>query len=239
MSGTKESKRIRQIRVRKKKQLNNLCIRCNYPINNHRPGCLKQHNSKNKLLYKQQKNIVFEIYGNSCNCCGEAIKDFLTIDHCNNNGNIERRSMGLRSLYNKLSKLPKSNDYQLLCWNCNCSKNAFGVCFHNYHEDDTSLSPQTRWYRKLKKQTIIEYGGKCVCCEESRLGFLTIDHINGGGRVERQKVGTGSRFYRWLKNNNFPSGYQVLCYNCNCSKGALGCCPHQSFIAPITVNNRG
>jgi len=33
--------------------------------------------------------------------------------------------------------------------------------------------------------------------------------------------------YSWLKKNNFPKGFQVLCMNCNFAKGKLGKCPHQ------------
>jgi predicted transcriptional regulator len=33
--------------------------------------------------------------------------------------------------------------------------------------------------------------------------------------------------YNWLKNHNFPSGFRVLCYNCNSSIGAWGYCPHK------------
>jgi hypothetical protein len=51
-------------------------------------------------------------------------------------------------------------------------------------------------------------------CEDIRC--LTIDHINGKGEQHRKIVGSGTKFYQWLKNNNFPEGYQVLCFNCNC-----------------------
>jgi hypothetical protein len=50
---------------------------------------------------------------------------------------------------------------------------------------------------------------------------LSIDHINGNGAEHRRELkrttggSTGGHdFYRWLKNNNFPDGYQVLCMNC-------------------------
>ena len=39
----------------------------------------------------------------------------------------------------------------------------------------------------------------------------------------------GTKFYRWLKRNNFPEGFQVLCFNCNCGKEInKGVCPHKS-----------
>lgn len=54
---------------------------------------------------------------------------------------------------------------------------------------------------------------KGVRCVDTRL--LTIDHINGGGTEHRKEVGAGARFYRWLKRNNYPEGYRVLCFGCN------------------------
>lgn len=60
------------------------------------------------------------------------------------------------------------------------------------------------------------YGGlKCESCPEARLGTLTIDHIHGGGKQHRRECGRGTGFYSWLKNNNYPLGYRVLCSNCN------------------------
>jgi hypothetical protein len=67
---------------------------------------------------------------------------------------------------------------------------------------------------------------ECRCCENSDVSVLTIDHIKGGGTKHRQNVGSGTAFYRWLINNKFPSGYQILCWNCNIAKGLYGTCPH-------------
>jgi hypothetical protein len=58
--------------------------------------------------------------------------------------------------------------------------------------------------------------------------FLTIDHINGGGTVERKRLKRqGVTFYGWLANECFPPGYQTLCMNCNFAKGHWGACPHR------------
>lgn len=76
----------------------------------------------------------------------------------------------------------------------------------------------------LRRQCIATYGGCCACCQETTFEFLTIDHIDGGGRAHRKTV---HNFYRWLRINNFPPGFQVLCYNCNCCKGVYGSCVHQ------------
>lgn len=87
----------------------------------------------------------------------------------------------------------------------------------------------------LKRETIDHYGGKCSCkgCNETELVMLTIDHVFGGGNEHRRKLfkrkhsgGGGESFYRWLKANNWPEGFRVLCFNCNYAHHRLGYCPH-------------
>jgi hypothetical protein len=86
------------------------------------------------------------------------------------------------------------------------------------------------WNRRKKIEVIIHYGGdppKCACCGETIFEFLTIDHINGGGLKHRQLI-KRYNIYNWLVKNNFPEGYQVLCFNCNCGKEInKGICPHK------------
>jgi hypothetical protein len=87
------------------------------------------------------------------------------------------------------------------------------------------------WRMGLRMEALRAYGGTvpaCACCGESTVEFLSVDHINGGGRQHRLEVGMrGGEFYRWLKNNGYPTGYRVLCHNCNMAMGFYGRCPHQ------------
>jgi len=75
--------------------------------------------------------------------------------------------------------------------------------------------------RKIKEECLSHYckdNIKCAKCGITILDVLTIDHINGNGRQERKtncKGRGGDRFYQYLRRNNYPSGYQVLCFNCN------------------------
>jgi len=85
--------------------------------------------------------------------------------------------------------------------------------------------------KRIKVETLDHYGGQeCVCCGETRIEFLTLDHINGGGNTHRKEIGNrgGYNYYSWLKKNNYPRGYQVMCMNCNHSRGHYGYCPHNS-----------
>jgi hypothetical protein len=72
--------------------------------------------------------------------------------------------------------------------------------------------------QKLKMKVLKHYGGdppKCARCGIKDPRVLTIDHINGGGNRQRKDLHAwGHRFYYWLKRNGYPSGFQVLCMNC-------------------------
>lgn len=86
-----------------------------------------------------------------------------------------------------------------------------------------------------RNQVFAAYGGyKCNCCGESEPMFLSIDHIDNNGAEERRSglyAGSGIGFYMWLRKNKFPSGYQVLCMNCNTGKHKNGgVCPHQTSL---------
>lgn len=87
-----------------------------------------------------------------------------------------------------------------------------------------------------RDQVFAAYGGyKCACCGETEPMFLSIDHIDNNGAEERRSglhSGSGYSFYRWLRKTGFPSGYQVLCMNCQVGKHKNGgVCPHQSHIS--------
>jgi len=86
----------------------------------------------------------------------------------------------------------------------------------------------TEWYQKLRREVIEHYGAKCICCGESQYEFLTLDHKNNDGHIER-KVYKNSQtsIMARVKKANFPNRYQILCYNCNHAKANLGVCPHQ------------
>ena len=84
----------------------------------------------------------------------------------------------------------------------------------------------------MRKRVYNAYGGQvCACCGETTYAFLTIDHINGGGRKHREEIGDSSKsLLKWLIGNDFPDGFQVLCFNCNRAKHDLGICPHKEAV---------
>lgn len=78
---------------------------------------------------------------------------------------------------------------------------------------------------RLRQDIFNAYGKQCACCGESQKEFLTIDHINGDGAKHRRER-NGSNLYVWLRQNDYPEGFQTLCWNCNCAKHIYGICPH-------------
>ena len=90
---------------------------------------------------------------------------------------------------------------------------------------------------KLKSEVFTIYSKRhsdsnipcCRCCgENSNVKFLAVDHIDGRKHlpVKEQTLG-GMKIYKWLMKNNYPEGFQILCHNCNCTKGIFGSCPHE------------
>jgi hypothetical protein len=84
--------------------------------------------------------------------------------------------------------------------------------------------------QEVKAEVIGHYGGRCKCCGETDIRFLSLDHKNGDGAEHRRQLAkaSGSRIWYWAKNNGFPETFQVLCYNCNLAKGRKRACPHES-----------
>ena len=77
-------------------------------------------------------------------------------------------------------------------------------------------------------ECLIRYGGdppRCACCGERLWEFLSIDHIDGGGKAHISSI--GFTLTRWLKRRGYPRGFRVLCHNCNFAIGHYGSCPHE------------
>ena len=90
---------------------------------------MHNYNIKNKAKYKK---IVFDYYGWECSCCGERVVKFLSVDHVNNDGHLDRKAgRSGASMYRKIIKEGLPETYQILCMNCNFGKKVNGgVCPH-------------------------------------------------------------------------------------------------------------
>ena len=80
-----------------------------------------------------------------------------------------------------------------------------------------------KWYAAVRRTVFEHYSGgaiRCAACGFENIDALVLDHVNNNGAAERRYVKAASVFVRLIKLN-FPSGYQVLCANCNMIKEQL------------------
>ncbi len=103
----------------------------------------------------------------------------------------------------------------------------------NYRERNLeTIAARNRERNRLTRHTVIaNYGGKCACCSETTIEFLVVDHINGGGNVERKTLSPNGVYRKLLKADCVLEGYRILCHNCNSAYAYYGYCPHQAVPA--------
>jgi hypothetical protein len=84
-----------------------------------------------RAYVRKYKALAYEILGNKCVCCGETQQIFLSLDHIQNDGYIDRIKHGRRTTYQykEIIENPDQKKYQLLCMNCNWAKR-YGICPH-------------------------------------------------------------------------------------------------------------
>lgn len=183
-----------------------LCTNCGIPLQEKTSrcsSCLKQLNKRRTSLREER------IKKNQCIICGISSKD--------------ARCEPCKTLENRRSRESKNRRKNLgLCVGCGkpqlYSETRCLECYSKHRNANV----------RYKALVFRHYGNICQCCKEAEPGFLTIDHVHGGGDSHREELGTGA-IYSWLVKNEFPEGYRTLCYNCNCAsgrKGRLGC-PHK------------
>lgn len=71
----------------------------------------------------------------------------------------------------------------------------------------------------------------CVGCGVENMEVLTLDHINEDGAEHRRVESMGSTS-DWVVQNGLPSGFQVLCWNCNNAK-------HRHQSVPVYTYKEG
>lgn len=108
-----------------------LCTRCKQPCD--RKTCVVCLEKQKRKAYAM-KDLVYEKYGGYvCKCCGESTKEFLTLDHVNNDGAKHRRELGkgVSHLYRWIIKNNFPPIFEVMCYNCNCGRRFNGgVCPH-------------------------------------------------------------------------------------------------------------
>jgi|SRR2546427_1121049 len=184
-----------------------------------------------KEYYYANKLRVLSHYSNGtvkCSSCGIEDMSFLNIDHVHGRKITgHSRNFGSDKLYRYLIKHGFPAGYQVLCWNCNMIK-------ERERPRTLSQKPILVRERERKKEVKIEILShysegtpKCSCCNFRKIEGLSIDHLKGRKSSGQSFDFTSYRLYAWLKRNEYPEGYQVLCINCNSAKSDNGICPHK------------
>lgn len=89
-----------------------------------------------------------------------------------------------------------------------------------YKKTKQGYATRRLYQERLKMEIFFIYSCgemKCAYCGyDKNIDALSIDHINNNGYIQRKEKNlNGFGFYKWLKSNNYPEGFQVLCRNCN------------------------
>lgn len=122
---TEHDKALARERNKRYRENNKERIKANYE--SRKP----QLNERRKERTRKIKDIILEHYGAVCVCCGENIKEFLTIDHKNGGGCKHREEIGFGYVFYKWvvdNGFPE--DLQIMCMNCNFAKGSSGRCPH-------------------------------------------------------------------------------------------------------------
>lgn len=104
---------------------------------------------------------------------------------------------------------------------------------------ERSRELNTKYNRETKQQIMAHYGGACICCSETTIEFLTLDHVNNDGQQDRRsaKVGRGGyRHYKKLLQEPRREDLQILCVNCHHAKTITGSCPHATQTPALTLD---
>ena len=86
-----------------------------------------------------------------------------------------------------------------------------------HHRDTTELV-------KLAVVNVLTNGeGTCRWCGHGDLDVLCVDHVADNGVQHSKECGYrgGNSLYKWIIKNDYPEGFQILCYNCNSKKEAI------------------
>jgi len=172
-----------------------------------------------KDLRIQALNII-----GGCHCvvCGDSNVNHLTIDHINNNGNIDRRN-GLRSsqIIHRIvdGEYRDLENLRVLCHNHNFSR------FREYLDlKSEEQKPKQRYQTKIWKAAF-EFFGPCPC-GETELKFLTVSHIHNDG-AERRRNGerSGSDLLADFRKMGWPEDLKedfcLECCNCNFERNRI------------------
>ena len=181
--------------------------------------------AQNKIYYQQRKALLrarraavkeetLLHYSNNkieCGICGYNNPDALCIDHIYQDGASMRKKHNISAggnFYFWLKQHHFPSGYRVLCCNCNQLEwiKHLGSTLKKYHMERRKVQRAA-----VKEETLLHYSNnkiECAICGYNNPDALCIIHNDGASM-------TSNALYSWLKQHHFPSGYRVLCCNCN------------------------
>lgn len=163
-----------------------------------------------------------------CTYCGDTLADWNETGYCSRTEECRTARLRLHDPRRKSADARYTGDACAICGDPIASYNKTGSCSRTA---ECRKHTARLFQLKYKLECFNAYGGPvCTCCGETRLYFLTLDHVNGDGAQERDTAGKrrgGNAIYNHLRSLGFPEPerYQVLCFNCNCAKRQELVCP--------------
>lgn len=117
--------------------------------------------------------------------------------------------------FSALKSVPGKHHY--ICKTCSTAR------AKEWYKNNRARGKASRlaWARALRAKAVAALGGYlCVCCRETRVSMLDIDHIHNDGHAHRNsKSGALSVYHDIIAS---PENFQILCCNCNQSKRRNG-----------------
>ena len=181
---------------------------------------------KKKETHQELRKRVLEHYSKGtpkCKFCGITRISCLEIDHIYGAKQMGTK-WGTGKLYRHLDKTHETG-YQVLCSNCNMIKELERK--KKFHLQTPMAIKRRRQRRDTKIMVLTAYSKgtpECKFCGFSDLDGLAIDHIDGRKSMGHSREFGSDDLRMWCKRQykktgKWPEGLQVLCHNCNRTKG--------------------
>ena len=169
------------------------------------------------------------------------MSDICCRTHCNNtpapNRKSCRRCLDRSIAYNKKQVTAGYSFYQItknngLCTSCGKVPPESGTMCASCH---TRILGNAKNFRNRIKTILYDhYGRSCECCGENNLKFLSIDHINNDGNLQRLQFKGQEKLFthvaKQIASGIAPTDLRVLCHNCNFGRQHNGgICPHKDL----------
>jgi len=167
------------------------------------------------------------------------------VKNLDDNGNVISKECSTCHTIKDLNKFPRqaanSSGYTSSCLDC---ANIRSKNLRKLYKS-SGINPDKIRFDKCKNEVFSHYSKgipHCACCGNTYMNHLSIDHINQDGAAHRRSltgrnVGGGPTMWKWLKDNNYPEEFRVLCINCNRTVYHYGEC--RCIDSPRILNTPG